>query len=173
MRNTLRPTLLATVAALGLGSLGAMAAPPAPAATAPATDQAMPATHASVTATPPRNMTERVNHRIAELHGALRITPVQAPQWNHFSAVMRENAHDMDQAMRRRMDRLPTMNAEQNMRSYMHVAAAHARSMRKLLPAFEHLYNTMSPGQKAAADRVFRNDAYRGKPGTARLGAHR
>ena len=161
MKTTQRTTLMVTAAILGLGCLGAVAA-------VPTTGQAMSTAHASMTTaapqTMPQTMTERVNHRIATLHAALLITPAQAPQWNHFVAVMRQNAHDIDRTMRQRIDRLPTMNAEQNMQSYLHVAIVHAQSMRKLLPAFDHLYSTMSPSQKATADRVFRNDAYRGKP---------
>ncbi len=162
MKTTLRQALLATVAILGFGSLAAMAAPPTPTMTEPA--MTTPATQAAVATTPPQTMTERVNNRITELHASLQITPAQTKPWNHFTAVMRANALDMDKTMRRRMNQLPTMNAEQNMRSYMQVAATHARDMRKLVPAFEHLYATMSPSQKATADQMFRNDAYRGKP---------
>ena len=163
MKTTLRHALLATVAILGFGGLGAMAAPPPePAMTTPA--MTTPATPASVAPTPQQTMTERVNARITELHASLNITPAQAKPWNHFAAVMRANALDMDKTMHRRMDQLPTMNAEQNMRSYMQVAATHARDMHKLVPAFEGLYATMSPSQKATADEMFRKDAYRGKP---------
>ncbi len=157
---TPRLTLMATVAALGLGSLGAMAAPPPPAVTGPATTG--PATTGPATA--PQTMTERLDQRIAALRAKLLITPAETPQWKRFTAVMRENAHAMDQNMRQRLKQLPSMTAEQNMRSYMHIATAHARAMRRLLPAFEHLYTTMSASQKATADQLFRNDAYRGKP---------
>ncbi len=162
MKTTLRQALLASVAILGFGSLAAIAAPPEPAMTGPA--MTGPVTQASVATAPTQTMTERVNKRITELHASLKITPAQTKPWNHFAAVMRANALDMDKTMHRRMDQLPTMNAEQNMRSYMQVAATHARDMRKLVPAFEQLYATMSPSQKATADQMFRNDAYRGKP---------
>lgn len=162
MKTPLRQALLASVAILGFGSLAAMAASPAPSMTAPA--MSAPATQASVAPTPPQTMTERVNIRITALHASLRITPAQTKAWNHFAAVMRANALDMDKTMHRRMDQLPTMNAEQNMRSYMQVATTHARDMRKLVPAFESLYAMMSPSQKATADQMFRNDAYRSKP---------
>lgn len=165
---TPRLTLMATVAALGLGSLSAMAAPPPPpAASGPATAGPAangPATGPAMPATAPQTMTARMDQRIAALHAALLITPAQAPQWKQFTAVMRENAQAMDNNMRQRLKQLPNMTAEQNMRSYMHIATAHARAMRRLLPAFEHLYTTMSASQKATADELFRNDAYRGKP---------
>ena len=156
MRMTPRLILMATLAALDLGSLSAMAAtPPPPATTGPTT---------TGPATAPQTMMERMDQRIAALRAKLLITPAEAPQWNRFTAVMRENAQAMDKNMRQRLKQLPSMTAERNMRSYTHIATAHARAMRRLLPAFEHLYTTMSASQKATADQLFRNDAYRGKP---------
>ncbi len=159
----LRPHLLATVAILGLGSLTALAASPVITAPTLPAGRTMPAPAASPQTTPRQTMAQRMEHRIASLHAELHITPAQTKQWNHFAALMRENAHTMDQAMHRRLDRMPTMNAEQNMRSYMHIATIHAQAMRRLLPAFEHLYHAMSPGQKLTADQLFRKDAYRGQ----------
>ncbi len=157
MRTSLRQTILATGAVLGLGTLAATAAtaaPPPPAA------QAMPA----VPHPAGRTMAERVDQRIAHLRAELHLTAAQQPQWHRFTAAMQANARDMDRAMRQRIRRLPTMNAEQNMRSYEHVAAVHAHEMRMLVPAFEHLYATLSTGQKRTVDQIFRNDAYRGHP---------
>ncbi|MBW4090933.1 MAG: Spy/CpxP family protein refolding chaperone [Proteobacteria bacterium] len=164
LRHTfLRQTLFATVAVFGLGATAATAATSAAPMSPPAASQAMPSAQppAAATAKPP-TMAERVDRRIADLHSALKITPAQAPQWRRFTAVMRENARDIDHAMHVRVDRLPSMNAEQNMQSYAHIAAIHAEGMRKLVPAFEHLYAAMSPAQKQTVDQVFRNDAYRG-----------
>ena len=162
MRMIPRLTMMATLAAIGLRTMGAMAAPPPPATGGPAT--AGPATGAAMPATTPQSMMARMDKRIAALRAALLITPAQATQWSRFTAVMRENARAMDRNMRQRLEQLPSMTAEQNMRSYTHIATAHARAMRRLLPAFEHLYTTMSASQKATADELFRNDAYRGKP---------
>ena len=158
MQTFLRQTMLATVAVFGLGTIAATAATPAP-----TTSQAAPAAPASAPAAKPPSMAERVNQRIAELHKKLQITSAEEPQWRRFTAVMRENDRTMDNAMRQRMDKLPGMNAEQNMKSYAHIAALHAQNMRKMLPAFEHLYHAMPAGQKQTVDQVFRNDAYRGK----------
>ncbi|MGH7042517.1 MAG: Spy/CpxP family protein refolding chaperone [Acetobacteraceae bacterium] len=164
----MRQTMLAAIAVAGFGTVAATAATTTPATpmSPPAASQAVPAnqtTPAPTTAAKQPTMTERVNRRIDRLHSELQITPAQASQWRGFTAVMRENARDMDQAIRQRISRLPTMNAEQNMQSYSHIAAIHAQGMRKLLPAFEHLYHTMSAGQKQTVDEVFRNDANRGK----------
>ena len=157
MQKSLRQTILVTGAVLALGPLAAMAATPAP--TSPAI-QAMPA------APHPAGQTiaARVDQRIAHLRAELHITAAQQPQWHRFTAVMHANARDMERTMRQRMQHLPTMNAEQNMRSYEHVAAVHAHEMRALVPAFGHLYTTLSASQRQTVDQIFRNDAYRGKP---------
>lgn len=157
MRTSLRQTILATGAILGLGTLAATAATPAP------TSPAAPAMPAVAQPSGP-TMAERVDQRIAHLRAELHITTAQQPQWHRFTAVMHANARDMERTMRQRMQQLPTMNAEQNMRSYEHVAAVHAHEMRALVPAFGHLYTTLSVSQRQTVDQIFRNDAYRGKP---------
>jgi protein CpxP len=43
---------------------------------------------------PGKNVEERVERRIKELHTQLRITPAEEPQWNQFAQVMRENARE-------------------------------------------------------------------------------
>jgi periplasmic protein CpxP/Spy len=106
-----------------------------------------------------KNAEERVEHRINELHAQLRITPAERPQWDKFAEVMRENARDMDQAFIRRSQQFQSMNALQNMQSYLQIADAHAQHLQKLVPAFEDLYNAMPEQQKRIADQVFRENA--------------
>jgi protein CpxP len=101
----------------------------------------------------------RVEARIKQLHAQLRVTPTQDAQWGQFADVMRENAKDMDAAATQRAEQLPSMNAVQDMKSYEDLAEAHVQRLQKLLPAFETLYNAMSPEQKQIADRVFRGTA--------------
>jgi len=47
------------------------------------------------------------------------------------------------------------MSAVDDLRSYQKLADAHADGLKKLVPAFEALYNTMSQDQKKTADAVF------------------
>jgi uncharacterized protein Yka (UPF0111/DUF47 family) len=51
------------------------------------------------------------------------------------------------------------MNAVHNMQSYEQIAEEHAKTLQKLIPAFENLYNTMPDQQKKLADQVFRTNA--------------
>ena len=84
---------------------------------------ALAAARAQSTQTPAVSSTqERVEHRIAELHAQLRITPAEQPQWDQFSQVMRDNARYMDQVFLQRAQEYPTMTAVQNMESYEHIA---------------------------------------------------
>ena len=170
MLTSLRQTLFATAAAgcavvllAGGPAAAATSGATTPSVTTPAGTATGPGAAPSSEAKP-MTMAERVNRRIASLHAELQITHAEEPAWHRFTAVMRANAENIDQAMQRRMRLLPTMTAEQNMQSYTHITELHAHDMQKLLPAFEHLYNTMSPSQRQTVDATFRNDADRGKP---------
>jgi periplasmic protein CpxP/Spy len=103
----------------------------------------------------------RVEARIKQLHAQLHITAAEDAQWKQFADVMRENAQAIDEAAAQRVQQLPTMNALQDMQSYEQLAEAHVQHLQKLIPAFESLYNAMSPQQKQVADRVFRGSAER------------
>jgi periplasmic protein CpxP/Spy len=130
------------------------AQPPAPAAPGAAASSPM-ASHP----VPGKNMEERVESRIKELHAQLHITPAEQSQWDQFAQVMRDNARDMDQAIMQRAQQYPTMNAVQNMQSYERIAEAHAQHLQKLVPAFDNLYSAMPEQQKKLTDQVFRANA--------------
>jgi hypothetical protein len=68
---------------------------------------------------------------------------------------MRENAQAIDVVLRERAANLHAMNAVDDLRSYQHLADAHAEGLKKLVPAFESLYHNMSEDQKKNADAVF------------------
>ena len=125
--------------------------------TAPRTDaatlEAAPASSHS-TATP-RSQEDRVETRIKELHQKLKITAAQESQWNGFAEVMRDNAQTVDAVLKERSENIHSMSAVDDLRSYQKLADAHADGLKKLVPAFEALYNTMSQDQKKTADAVF------------------
>jgi periplasmic protein CpxP/Spy len=143
----------AAIAALLTLPVAAFAQSAAP-TTAPST-----ATTAPEPTAPAQSAAQRVETHITQLRAQLRITPAEQPQWNQFAQVMRENARAMDQAFMRRAQQYPTMNAVQNMQSYEQISATHAADMRRLVPAFETLYNAMPEQQKRVADQVFRANA--------------
>ena len=153
--KTIRSSQFASAAVVALLALpaAALAQPtqsPAPAAaSSPMTSQPVPG----------KNMEERVENHIKQLHAQLQITPAEQPQWEQFAQVMRDNARDMDRAFIQRARQYPTMNAVQNMQSYEQIAEAHAQHLQKLVPAFDNLYNVMPEQQKKLTDQVFRANA--------------
>ena len=102
-----------------------------------------------------RSHEDRVETRIKELHRKLKITAAQESQWKAFADVMRDNAQAVDAVLKERFENLHAMNAVDDLRSYETLADAHADGLKKLIPAFEALYNTMSDDQKKNADAEF------------------
>jgi hypothetical protein len=102
-----------------------------------------------------RSHEDFVEARIQDLHQKLKITGAQESQWNAFTEVMRDNAQSVDAVLKERSENLHAMTAVDDLRSYQKLADAHSDGLRKLVPAFEALYNTMSDDQKKTADMVF------------------
>lgn len=102
---------------------------------------------------------QHVEARIKQLHGQLHITAAQDSQWNEFAQTMRDNARDMDEAAEQRAQQFGTMTAIENMQSYEKLAEDHVQHLQKLIPAFQALYDSMSPEQKKTTDQVFRAGA--------------
>lgn len=100
---------------------------------------------------------DRVEKRISDLHSKLRITPAQEPQWTAVAQAMRDNAKSMDALIKERSANSKTMTALDNLRSYEKLADAHEDGLKKLIPAFQALYDTMSDDQKKSADAAFRS----------------
>jgi protein CpxP len=156
MTKSIRLTMFATTAIIGLSTFAAAAAPTAavdPTASRPASTVAAKAGANS-------GMRETLDQRITDLHAKLLITPAQQPQWDAFTQVMRDNANSMEQTFHQRVATMKAMTAPENMQSYAQVAASHAADMQKLVPAFQTLYDSMSDSQKKTADAVFRADAH-------------
>jgi len=122
--------------------------------------QASPPQTAPPTPPPPgekRSTADRVDTRIQDLHRNLKITAAQEPQWRAFAQVMRDNEKAIGVILKERSANIAKMNAVDDLRSYQKLANAHAEGLKKLVPAFEALYNTMSDDQKKNADAVFSN----------------
>jgi protein CpxP len=120
----------------------------------PASNPATPPPVAQPTPVRPTRV-DHVEARITSLHAQLKITAAQEPQWNVFTQVMRDNAKTMDDLIRSRVQNAKTMTAVDDLRAYQGIADAHAEGLKKLIPAFEVLYASMSDEQKKNADAVF------------------
>jgi hypothetical protein len=100
-------------------------------------------------AQPPQN----VESSIADLHRQLQITAAQEPQFTTVANVMRENARAETSAPQQ-----PPANATavDDLRAYIKYSEVELAGLKKMLPALDALYSALSPGQKKAADAVFR-----------------
>lgn len=100
-----------------------------------------------------------VEARIKELHKRLHITGAQETQWNNLTQVMRDNAKAMQDLEKQRAEDVKTIGAVDVVKSYGSVIEAHEAGMKKFIPAFEALYDSMSDAQKKTADALFRGRA--------------
>jgi Spy/CpxP family protein refolding chaperone len=109
--------------------------------------------------TPDSPGNEPVETHIRELHKKLKITDAQKTQWDALAQVMRDNAQKMVELEKRRAADSKSMTAVDVVKSYSEVIDAHEDGMKKFVPAFEDLYNSMSDSQKKSADALFRSRA--------------
>jgi hypothetical protein len=94
--------------------------------------------------------------QIKELQGALSFTEAQQVLWNNLTAVMRENAKDMDALNKERAENTQPMNAVEHMKFHSQITKAHLDQLNKLIPPFEALYASMTDQQKNITDIIFR-----------------
>jgi hypothetical protein len=126
---------------------------PVPAATAPATPGTMHAHKAK-----PADPAAQVESRITHMHDTLKITPEQAGPWNAVAEAMRENAKDISALITKRESSAANATAIDDLKSYQDIADAHANGLKRLVPAFQTLYDGMSDAQKKVADTYFRTE---------------
>lgn len=121
-----------------------------------ATPQASPGARTAAPATT-GNTAER---RLADLKKKLRITTAQEPKFQAFTSVIQENAQQMGSVIREAQQKAAG-NAVDRLRASEQLAETQAASLKRLVPAFEALYNTLSAEQKHTADQLIAG------PGTA------
>ena len=109
----------------------------------------------------------RAQARIDNLKKQLKITSAQEPQWNALAQVMSDNQQQMEQLYQDRRSKGDTMTAVDDLDSYAKITDAQADNLKKLVPAFQALYDTMSPAQKKTADTLFRHNGRRTAPSHA------
>ena len=112
---------------------------------------------ATTESAPAGTKSDPVEARIKELHSRLHITAAQQAQWDKLVQVMRDNAKAMDDLQAQRKQDASAMTAVDAVKSYQAVIEAHETGMAKFVPAFQDLYDSMSPAQKKTADAMFRS----------------
>ena len=94
-----------------------------------------------------------VEASISALHQRLQIAPAQEAQFNAVANAMRENARAEASAPQQPA---PGASAVDDLRAYIRYSEVELAGLKKMLPALEALYATLSPPQKRAADSAFR-----------------
>jgi hypothetical protein len=95
----------------------------------------------------------RVEARIESLHDRLKITSAEEPQWSDVAQAMRDNAQQMSEVIEQRQQ-ARSMTAVDDLKTYQRIADAHAQGLKKLIQAFQTLYDNMSDSQKKNADAI-------------------
>jgi hypothetical protein len=99
-----------------------------------------------------------IERQIADLKKEMRITPAQQPLFDAFAQIMRQNAQALDAAMRQQ-DQTGATTAVDDLRASAQLAAAEAEGLKRLLPAFQSLYDSLPDPQKRLADAAMRQPA--------------
>jgi len=98
--------------------------------------------------------------QIKQLQGALKITAAQQELWNNLTAVMRENAKDMDAFSKERAENAKPLNAVEHLKLHNEITQAHLDQLEKLIPPFEAFYDSLTDQQKNITDALFRPGKY-------------
>ena len=88
---------------------------------------------------------------ITELHQRLRITPAQEQRFAAVAEIMRQNARAAAQ-----MAPPANANAIEALRLAIQFGQQELDGMKRLLPALQALYATLTPAQQKTADTMFR-----------------
>lgn len=142
--------LRAVAATAVVGALLAFSAPSF------ADDTAAPAASTATTQSSAQHV-DRVEAWINSLHQQLQITAAQETLWTAVAQTMRDNAKTIGDMAKERRSKAATMTAVDDLKNYEAIADAQAEGLKKLIPAFEALYNSMSDDQKKIADKLFQH----------------
>jgi hypothetical protein len=155
-------SLLRSAASVAIVAALSVAVPASAASTKVAQHKNVAATTSSSKIVGKSSHTDRVEARIADLRSKLKITPDQEDKWNNVTQVMRENAQKLDSLTQTRIQNTNKMTAIEDLNSYSQIADAHAEGLKKFIPAFQALYDSMPDAQKKQADAMF-------QPGQGRM----
>lgn len=96
-----------------------------------------------------------IEGRLAFIKTELKITDVQAPQWNAFADAVRANAAAMTD-MHRSMasQKMPGSTLPERLATEDKVLSAHFSAFKKVHESLTKLYDVLSPEQRKAADGI-------------------
>jgi protein CpxP len=97
--------------------------------------------------------TSEIDREIADLKKQLKITPQQESQFNAFADVMRGNAQELDAQMSQGSPN-QNPNAVEALKREQQLTEIQAAGLKRLVPALQSLYDTLSDPQKKTADKI-------------------
>ena len=106
---------------------------------------------------------DRLEHRISQLHDALKVTAQQEDQWKPVAQTMRDNEKALHELAKEKRAKVDTQTAVEDLAAYGEIAEAHAHAIKKLADVFGSFYAGLSDEQKKAADQFFRDHKHHGE----------
>jgi hypothetical protein len=96
--------------------------------------------------------------KLAFLKSLLGITEAQSGPWNAFAEVVRAQAKSMAEAQQKRMPTpgQPEVTLPQWVELHLQMMEEHLAAMKKIKPAFDALYQALTPEQRQKADQLIR-----------------
>jgi predicted O-linked N-acetylglucosamine transferase (SPINDLY family) len=95
-----------------------------------------------------------VEAQLADVKKKLNITAEQQPQFEQFATVVKQNAQAME-TMMQQAQQTAKQNAVDNLKTAATFAQTEADNLKRLVPALEALYASLSDQQKRLADQIF------------------
>ena len=107
----------------------------------------------------------RADQRLAQLKDVLKPNAQQEPLWQAFAEKSKAEAEKGYKAMRERATQDKPMTAPERMAQMQNTMKDRVASMESVNESFKRLYASLSPEQKAAADKQFSAMGARGHKG--------
>jgi hypothetical protein len=103
---------------------------------------------------------EHTEAQIKQLEATLNITEAQQELWNNLTAVMRENAKDMEAFSKERAENTKPLDAVEHLKFHGKITKTHLDQLDKLIPPFEAFYNSLTDQQKNITNAIFQTGKY-------------
>jgi protein CpxP len=111
-----------------------------------------------------------IEGQLAEVKKRLSITAAQEPQFDQFATIVKQNAQTMEALMQKATAQGAQQNAVEGLRTAASFAQTEADNLKRLVPALEALYASLSEQQKRAADKLFGSTPPSGAPASGGQG---
>jgi hypothetical protein len=109
--------------------------------------------------TTPPQPSDQTAARTKYLHDRLRITAEQEPLWEAVAQAIHDNVGDLAPLLKERFRATTSGSALDLLHAYETLGEAQLGALKKIITAFDPLYNGLSDSQKKIADAILREGA--------------